>query len=174
MRHSVQCSLTLTGPPAKLPTIAPNQESISSAGLDSHVAAEPCSLSRKHVLVSKASAIKQLASELESEIKALNQELQKSHDTSQGQGISDTPGGGHISSADWMRSLQLFYHYCTSTCLTLAVDPPTVQLWQITVPEIAISHVGHTARGSQLLDWGGLINNIGNSHAWLACRLVTT
>ncbi|KAH8885308.1 hypothetical protein GQ53DRAFT_660067 [Thozetella sp. PMI_491] len=55
-------------------------------------------------------------------------------------GASAIPAEGSISSTEWMQSLRLLHHYHTSTSLTLGHDDRTLRLWQITVPNIALSH----------------------------------
>lgn len=45
-------------------------------------------------------------------------------------------------SLDWLQSLRLMHHYCTSTCLELPGETPTHELWRSAIPEAACSYVG--------------------------------
>ena len=43
--------------------------------------------------------------------------------------------------ADWLQSLRLMHHYCTSAAQVLSRDSATEELWRTAIPEAAASHV---------------------------------
>jgi len=129
--------------PSPLATIRPREISTTRAAST----IEGWGPASKSSMLSRASAIKELAHELEKDIATFRPENEAPR-TSRTASLSPNPsqcvcGNGSDSSNNWMRSLQLFHFYCTSTCLTLHFGESTMELWRTSVPRTALAHVSH-------------------------------
>ena len=108
------------------------QSSVASARFDAgRTSATVCSL--RNLIAEIQSKVQTLEDELSMSGHVLARDDQAGHDK-----MSDER---QISAADWMQSLQLLHHYCTSTYATLANTPESQHVWQLTVPQIAFGHV---------------------------------
>lgn len=141
-KHNVECSL-VQNTRTKFPrAISANLVSETGCIESSDISARPPSVNycqELSSLSSKASRIKNIAIELENEIKS------RAHEPRADNAHVSPPS--KAVSPDWMKSLQLLNHYYASTCLTLNHDDATLHMWRTVVPELAVSHVSGLCQG---------------------------
>jgi hypothetical protein len=85
---------------------------------------------------------------LTKEISSLNQDISCHSETRLPRWETPIPNSSiiwEISPRDWMRDLQLLYHYTSVTCMTLACDTSIHHVWKEVVPRTACSHVRLTS-----------------------------
>lgn len=95
-------------------------------------------------ITGRTSSIKKLLVSLIEEISSLDQEISCHSEARLPRGETSIPNSSVVwetSPGDWMRDLQLFHHYCSATCMTLACNTSIHHVWRDVVPQTACSHV---------------------------------